>query len=185
MRCQRCASLRAVTTEDVDGTGGETCRLGSLAEDEVRKRVDLGGFNHDCVAGGQSRADAAGGNFQRKVPGNDLPRDAVGFIGGEVEVGRAERDRTALEAFGLVAVELEEARGAVDLDLRLPQRFAALQRQQRGNAVLVGADIGRHLLDHARPLDRSQVGQGAAVVHGLERLAQPGRHRQRRQRPAG
>jgi hypothetical protein len=50
-----------------------------------------------------------------------------------VQVGR---DRVAVDALGLLAEPLEEARRVGDLDARLGQRLALLGGQQRGELLL-------------------------------------------------
>ncbi len=89
---QRRARLMAPAAQDIDRPMGQAHRLGRLGEPGVGNRRHFRGFDHRRVARGQCSRQRPGSHFQRIVPRDDLGRDAVGFIVGEIKKPRAQRN---------------------------------------------------------------------------------------------
>ena len=85
MGYQRGAGLGADALNDVEDTGRHAGLGGDVGEEARRERRPLRWLEDDCVAGGERRADAPGGEHQRGIPWRDdggdpgrIPGDDVG-----------------------------------------------------------------------------------------------------------
>ncbi len=135
-------------------------RLEAEARDrECGQRRLLGRLEHHRAAGRERRRSLARGHRSGKVPRGDAGGDADGALrDDDPPVGGEGRDRVAVDALRLLAEPFEERRGVTDLDPRLGERLALLQRHQSRELVLVlvhqvgpAAQDARAVLRDARP----------------------------------
>ena len=109
-----------VAGDDVEDAGGNAGALGELGQREggeggLGARVD-----DDGAAGGERGGGLAGDHRGGEVPGRDQRGDAGG-LAPELDLGvvQVRGDALDVRAAGLLGVELDEARGVVDLAARL------------------------------------------------------------------
>src|SRR6185437_11294405 len=98
---------------------------------------------------------------------------------------RPARDDAAVGALALLAIPIEDVGGDDDLDARLGQHFALLQRQDAGDRILSLANEISGLADDARALmRRGRAPLPEALLRGGERAVEIGGAgmRQRRER---
>jgi len=64
--------------DDVDDALGHACLERQLREAQSAERRQLGGLEHNRVAGGKRRAELPGCDVEREVPGHDQADDPSG-----------------------------------------------------------------------------------------------------------
>ncbi|MCY1518122.1 hypothetical protein D9M68_528300 [compost metagenome] len=101
---------------------------------QLGQRGHFGGLEHHGAAGGQGRGQFPGGGHHGEVPRHDQPHHTDGLTaqaGGEVLAGQLHRAvLLGVQALGEARVVLEGADHVVDIDGRLEQRLAVVQRLQ-------------------------------------------------------
>ncbi len=165
MRRQGCACLCAKPAKDVHSAIWETHSFSGMGEPSVAERGEFRRFDHTGVARCQRRRERARCHFNRVIPRDDLRRDSERLVSGEVEIAFAKGNRAPFDRFRLIAVVLEIARGAFDLDLRFPKRLALFQGQNLRDLVYMVEQIAPHRLHHAAPLHGAQIRQSAGVMY--------------------
>ena len=120
------------------------------------ERRQLGGLQHDRVAGGECRPELPGGDREREVPGRDQPDHAERLAEGHVDAAR-HRDARAEQALRRARVVLEDVGHHADLATRVRDRLADVARLEPGE--LVGA------LTHRRGEPPQELG-AVARAHG-------------------
>ena len=172
--------------DDVHHAFGQFRFLKNLRQPHRREAGGLGGLEHDGVAARERRRDFPRGHQQRKIPRNDLPRDAERlrrFAGKRVfqlvrparvikEMRGHERqihvaaflDRLAavhrFEHGQLARLLLDDARDAIKI-------FAALASRHFAPDLVVGAPRGLHRAVHVRRIRRRRSRSASASVAGL------------------
>ena len=115
-------------------------RSASSASARAEKGVSWLGWIDHGAAGGERGGGLAGDHRGGEVPGGDQGGDAGG-LAPELDLGvvQVRGDALDVRAAGLLGVELDEARGIVDLAARLGERLALLAGHDAGE-VLAGCD---------------------------------------------
>ena len=124
-------------------------------------------------AGAALRVGIAAGKFHGVMPG----ADADGLLGhDDAPVAHVGRDGVAVDALGLLAEPLQEARRVGDLDARLGQRLALLGGQQRREVLLVlDHEVGPAAHDHRALLGQQPAPARQRALRGLDRAPRLGR----------
>jgi hypothetical protein len=176
----------AVAADDVERTSRKAGGLCCAGDEGVAQRVEFRCLDHAGIASGQGCRQRSCGHLQRIVPGDDLRRDAIGLVHGEIEIAIAQRDRPAFDGLGLVAVIFEIARRAFDLDAAsqsgLPLSSVRTARSRRHGREIVWP-IARTMRPRSTGLSetarRSHGRRGLQPPPGPRRL-----HRRKPVRPA-
>jgi hypothetical protein len=131
----------AVTGDDVDHAGREADLADQLGDGERAERRELGGLEHDGVAGGERGAELPAGEHQREVPRHDLTDHADRLALDEVEEAGVDRDHRALDLVGHAAEVAEAERGARDVEVgAVADRVAGVAGLELGEPGGVGLD---------------------------------------------
>ncbi len=166
---ERAAGLGAGAGHHVEDPGRQAGLEREAAQHQRRQRRQLGGLEHDGVAGGQRGPDLPAGHVERVVPGGDRGADAERLA--------PDRARVALEVLaGGLALEVArgggeeaqvvDAQGEVERAREL-QRLARVARLHAGE--LVGALLEQvgHAVQHGGALAGGDAAPVAAPEGGL------------------
>jgi hypothetical protein len=145
---------RAGPGDDVHDTLGDARVERDPLELERGERRELGGLQHDRVAGGERRAELPARDREREVPGRDQPDDAERLPEGHVDAAR-HGDRPARVPLGRARVIAERLDDHAHLAARIRDRLAGVARLEL-----------RELLEHLLERVREPVEQGGAVARG-------------------
>ncbi len=157
------AGLCAEAGDDVHDARRQARTRERLGQQQRAERRLLGRLGDDGVAGGERRREAAGEDLERRVERQDDRADAPRLALGVVEEPLPERDHVAADLVRETAVELEVARGRLDVALDRGQRQAAVERPERRELPDLVAD-----LPGARDQQAATVG-GAGAPPRVER----------------
>ena len=117
----------AGTNDDVDDAVRHPGLRGELGEAQRRQRRELGGLEHDGVAGGERRSELPRGDRQREVPRGDQTNDAQRLANGE-RLPTGNRDRLAEQPLGRPGVVAKGVDHHRHLPARVADRLAGIAR---------------------------------------------------------
>ena len=109
MRDEALPDDRARPGDDLEQALGQPGLERELAEAHRRERGELGGLEHDRVAGGERRREAPRRDRHREVPRHDDADDAVRLVEGDIEAA-GDRDLLSAQPLGGAGVEVEHLR---------------------------------------------------------------------------
>ena len=157
MADQRLARLLAEAGDDVDDPGRQPGLHGQLRQPQRRERRLLGRLEDGGAAGGERRGERADGHAERKIPGRHMRGDAQRLHEREVDEGRPERHRRALDLVGGAGIVVERRHRPIDIAPGLLQRLADIQRLEPGQLLLRGRDALGQPTDHPPALGRCHL----------------------------
>ena len=137
---------RSPTTEPLPGMTVSTCsgRPASRASSPSRiggQRGQLGGLEHDGVAGGQRGREAPAGDRHREVPGHDDADHAERLVERHVDAA-GHRDLPAEQPLGRAGVVVEAVADVAGLPARVAPGVAGVAHLELGELLEVGVDHG-------------------------------------------
>ena len=172
---------RSPTTEPLPGDDGEDALgepglEGELAEPHRGQRGQLGGLEHDGVAGRQGRGEAPAGDRHREVPRHDDPDDAERLLERDVEAA-GDRDLPAEQPLRRGRVVGQHVADVAGLPAGVADRVAGVGHLELGQLLEVVVDdlgepaqqpatVGR---GHGAPGRSGGLGRGDRGVGLLER----------------
>ena len=148
-----CSTSRCPTTRPGPATTlttpGRDARLErELGEPQRRQRRQLGGLQHERVAGRQAGRHLPGGDRQREVPRDDQADDAERLAEREVDAA-GDRDRVAQQPLGRAGVVAERVDDHAHLAERVADRLAGVARLEDGELVdVLGQRVGQPVQQH-------------------------------------
>ncbi len=152
---------------DIDHAVGKTDFFGKLCQTQTGQRCLLGRFHHDRAAGRQCRSPFPSRHQDRKVPGNDLSRDADRLATRVTEVIAANRDRAAVNLVGVAGVVTNAIDRQRQVDgAAVAQRFAVIECFQSRQFV----DLGFHAVGQREHQLAAIAGIHLRPITGLERV---------------
>jgi hypothetical protein len=165
VRCELAADGACVVAgEHAEHARRHAGALRQFGQRQRRQRRLAGGFDHHRAARRQRRAGLAGDHRGREVPRRDGGTHADGLAQRDDALRLLDaRDHVAAHAAGFFGEPAHEAGGVVDLAARFGQRLAFLERDQRGQVVLV---LQHQLVPAAQDL---AARLGGAAAPGAER----------------
>ena len=141
--------------------GGRPARKRKFAERERGQRRLAGGLRHHRAADGDRRRDLAGDHRRGEIPRRDRRDHADRLLDhDDARIGAEGRIDLAIDALGLLAEELDEAGGVVDLAARLGERLALFAGHDERDVVAVGDDEVEPAAQDLRPLLRQCLRPG-------------------------
>ena len=168
---ERRARLVAVARDDVQRAVGQARFRREFGDAQDRHARVLGRLHHARVAGRERRRDAAPENLHRVVPRHDVAGHAMRLADRQHRVAGLVGQGLAVQLVGGARVELEVARDAGRVGVRLLERLAGVARFELRDLVVARADQHRQAREDAsavggaRVAPRAVVG-GARGLHG-------------------
>jgi hypothetical protein len=182
---EACTILRPVTVEPVNASlatpscsasrwpavvpypGMKADARDELGDRERAQRSELGGFEHDGVAGGERGAELPAGEHQREVPRHDLADDPDRLALDIVEEARIDRDHRALDLVGHAREVAKAEDRARDIEANaVADRMAGVARLELGEASGVGLDRAGECEQEAAALARRGPAPGRECPRG-------------------
>ena len=144
LRTSGCVTNRSPTTEPLPGTtvktpSGMPGLEGELAEPERGQRRQLGGLEHDGVAGGERGGEPPAGDRHREVPRHDDADDAQRLPERDVDAA-GDRDLAAEVPLGRPGVVGEDVADVAGLPAGVADRVPGVRDLEQRELLLVLAD---------------------------------------------
>ena len=163
--------------DHVHDTLGDATLERDPLEAQGRQRRELGGLEHDRVAGGQGRGELPGGDREREVPGRDQA-DHAQRLAHRPGLSARDRDRVAQQPLGRARVVAEGLHDHRHLPAGVPDRLAGVARLEHGELLELVVKRGGQAAEQAGSHAGCQCappGIGVAGAgHGRVDLGRPG-----------
>ena len=170
---------RSPTTDPLPGMtvstpSGSPASTRQLTDPDRGERRDLGGLEHDGVAGRQRRREPPAGDGHREVPGHDDADHAERLVEGDVDA-TGDRDLLAEEALGCGGVVVQAVADVARLPAGVADRVAGVGHLELGQLLDVRVDDGGERAQQPGPFRRAP--------RRARRRTPPARGRSRRRSP--